>query len=145
MVLLRYIKFLQRNLRFTIRMLFILTNLIERYLIKALEYESANHEQLYLPGTDILRPEALEERINILSSSKEYASYAYVCGKVYMSEAMEQKEAESRLCTLIRGSDCLGIDRDGHYIVILMNMTANNLNIVRDRFEKNGFLLEVEV
>jgi len=122
----------------------IVSNLIERYLLKALEYENNNKDTLYLPGTELLCQNAFEERLQLLRTSGEYASYAFIYGKVHPLSAMNRQKASECLLSLIRGSDCAGIDADGDYAVILINTTLDNLKTVKQRFEENGFRLEVE-
>lgn len=122
----------------------ILTRLIERQLVKALEYENDNRDDMYYPGTKLLCPNALMERLELLHSSKEYAFYTFVHAKAYPINPMDRKEATEKLSSMIRGSDSVGIDQDGNYVVIFINAVPEQMGPIADRFEKKGFRLEVE-
>lgn len=121
-----------------------ITSLIEKNLVKALEYEDARKDELYYAGTELLYPKALKERIQIMDSGKEEVSYTYLRGKVYVETPMEMEEAAQRIGSVIRGSDFMGIDDEGDYTVILTNMSLDALDLVQERFRRKGLTLEVE-
>ena len=121
----------------------ILTSLIEKNLAKALEYETAQHDNLCYPGTELLYPAVFEDRLRVMDEAGEDASHTYVLGKVYPETGIDRDEVASRIASVIRGSDCMGIDKDGDYAVILVNMTMEYLDRVKERFQRNGLVLEV--
>ena len=121
----------------------ILTSLIEKNLAKALEYETVQHDNLCYPGTELLYPAVFEDRLRVMDEAGEDASHTYVLGKVYPTSGIDRDEVASRIAAVIRGSDCMGIDKDGDYAVILVNMTMEYLDRVKERFQRNGLVLEV--
>lgn len=122
----------------------IISSLIETNLVKALEYENARKKERYLEGTDILAPEAFQDYLQILQSENGDATYTYIKAKVYSKEELSPNEVAERLGALIRGTDCMGIDDDGNYAVILVNLSKQNLDLIRERFERKGLILEAE-
>ena len=62
---------------------------------------------------------------------------------MYPETGIDRDEVASRIASVIRGSDCMGIDKNGDYAVILVNMTMEYLDRVKERFQRNGLVLEV--
>lgn len=122
----------------------IITNLIEQNLAKALEYENARKEQLYYPGTELLYPQAFEDRLAVMRSESGDISYSFVVCRVYPKEPASQEETARRIASVIRGSDCMGVDHTGNYAVILVNMRPEFLDMVSERFDRAGLTLEAE-
>ena len=122
----------------------VITSLIEKNLVKALEHESAIQDTLYYPDTELLYPPVLEERIRIMEEAKESISYDYVIGKIYAPRLMAQNEVARLIASVIRGNDCMGVDYNGDYQVILVNMTLDHVDSVTERFAQKGLILEVE-
>lgn len=122
----------------------IIASLIEKNLVKALEYENIQHDALYYPVTELLYPKAFEDRLSVMRSESGDIAYSYVTAKVYPPAGLSQDEAASLIASVIRGSDCMGIDKDGDYAVILINMTPDHLDLVKKRFETRGMTLEAK-
>ncbi|MDY3920165.1 MAG: NAD(P)-dependent oxidoreductase [Candidatus Limivivens sp.] len=122
----------------------IITSLIEKNLVKALEYENAKRDSLYYPGTELLLPKAFEDRLSIMRSECDDIVHTFILARVYPKTPLSQEEVSSRIASVIRGSDCMGIDPSGNYAVILVNMERKYLDAVKTRFERKGLLLEAE-
>lgn len=123
----------------------IITSLVERNLVKALEYERVQHDKLYLPGTELLRPEAFAEKLEIMQSEGDEISRKGICAKVCPIVPMSRNEAAAALASVIRGNDYMGIDKDGDYAVMLVNMSAEYLDTVKERFRGKNLSLEADV
>lgn len=123
----------------------IIASLIEKNLVKALEYENAQHDELYFPGTELLHPKAFEDRLSIMKEESDDIAYTFMECKVYPQCPMTQEEASSRIQSIIRGNDSMGVDKDGDYAVILVNMTEEFIDNVRVRFERKQLSLEVKI
>lgn len=123
----------------------IISSLIEKNLVKALEYENAQHDELYFPRTELLHPKAFEERLHIMKEESDDIAYTFMECKVYPQCPMTQQEAAERIQSIIRGNDSMGVDKDGDYAVILVNMTEEFIDNVRVRFERKQLSLEVKV
>ena len=121
-----------------------IAGMIEKNLVKALEYEDARKDEIYYPGTELLRPDALKERLQIIDSGKDEASYTYIKGKVYPKTEMVKMDVSQQIGSVIRGSDFMGVDEEGNYIVILVNMSKTALDLVQERFRRKGLILEVK-
>lgn len=121
-----------------------IAGMIEKSLVKALEYEDARKDEIYYPGTELLRPDAFKERLQIIDSGKDEASYTYIKGKVYPKTEMVKMDVSQQIGSVIRGSDFMGVDEEGNYIVILVNMSKTALDLVQERFRRKGLILEVK-
>ena len=119
------------------------TSLIEKNLVKALQFEEARRDELYYERTDLLRPEAFKDRICTMEANQENICGTYVKGKVYPLADMEREEASRMIESVIRGTDFCGIDEDGDYAVFLINASSDCLDLIKERFNKNGLILEV--
>lgn len=120
----------------------IVTSLIEKNLIKALAYEESQKEKLYYPNTELLYPKAFEERLAIMKMENGNTAHSFVQAKVYPEQKMEKNDVSDRIFSVIRGNDCMGIDRDGDYAVILVNMSMEHLDQLKERFHRKGLKLE---
>ena len=121
----------------------IITNLIEQNLAKALKYERLKKDSMYYPGTALLYPKAFQERLNIMLSESDDIAYSFILAKVYPVAAEDRTVTAGRIAGVIRGSDCMGVDADGDYAVILVNMKAEYLDNLKERFRRAGLTLEV--
>ncbi len=121
----------------------IITNLIEQSLAKALKYERLKRDELYYPGTSLLYPRAFQERLNIMRMESGDIAYSFVLAKVYPLQQETREAAARRISGVIRGSDCMGVDAQGDYAVILVNMKEAYLDMLKDRFLRFGLRLEV--
>lgn len=122
----------------------IITSLIEKNLVKALEYENVQHDKLHFPGTELLYPQIFEDRLSIMCSESEEIAYTFILAKVYPLIPMSQEEVSATIASVIRGNDYMGIDCEGNYAVILVNMTKEYLGIVKDRFRNKNLSLEAD-
>ena len=57
---------------------------------------------------------------------------------------MVKVDVSQQIGSVIRGSDFMGIDEEGNYIVILVNMSKTALDLVQERFRRKGLILEVK-
>ena len=121
----------------------IITNLIEQSLAKALKYERLKRDELYYPGTSLLYPRAFQERLNIMRMESGDIAYSFVLAKVYPLQQETREAVARRISGVIRGSDCMGVDAQGDYAVILVNMKEAYLDMLKDRFLRFGLRLEV--
>lgn len=121
----------------------ILTSLIERNLVKALEYENARRKELYYPDSDLMYSTAFKEELKTLDSQKDDVYITYVLVKIEPAYSIERDELIHRIASVIRESDKMGEDDSGNILVILMNMKKENLTVVEKRFENKGLKMEI--
>lgn len=119
-------------------------SLIEKNLVKALKFEDMQRDKFYYEGTELLYPAAIADRLETMEAGGEGVSHSYVKGTVYPQTPMEMSEVSRCISSVIRGSDFMGIDEYGNYIVILINMSLEHLELVKERFRRKGLILEVE-
>ena len=120
----------------------IVTSLIEKNLVKALAFEDSQKEKLYFPDTELLYPRAFEDRLAIMNMESGSVSHTFVLAKVYPEIPMDKKDVSDRIFSIIRGNDCMGIDHDGDYAVILVNMSMDYLDQLIERFHRKDLKLE---
>ncbi|HAW12112.1 MAG TPA: hypothetical protein DCW34_00035, partial [Erysipelotrichaceae bacterium] len=121
----------------------ILTSLIERNLSKALQYEEARRKEMYIEGTELLKKEAFEQQWEILTQMDETGYTDCMKYHVKSSKPISDEQMGEKLLGLIRNNDFMGIDEDGSYAVILMNMNPAFYDHIRERFSAKDLSIEV--
>lgn len=121
----------------------ILTSLIERNLSKALQYEEARRKEMYIEGTELLKKEAFEQKWEILTQMDETGYTDCMKYHVKSSKPISDEQMGEKLLGLIRNNDFMGIDEDGSYAVILMNMNPAFYDHIRERFSAKDLSIEV--
>ncbi len=122
----------------------ILVSLVEKNLIKALEYEERRKEELYYPGTELLRTEFFENKVALMQDQKENFYHTFLKLKITADALCSRKEMSENIISLIRGNDFAGIDRDGDYTAILINADEDAFPVIQERFRKRGLETETK-
>lgn len=122
----------------------VLTGLVEKNLVRALEYEEEQHEKLYLPGTELLSPAAFADRLRVLQTRQGEAGYQFTLVRLKPLREMSRQQVSERIFGLIRASDYMGLGQNGEYKVILTNTLPQQIREIQRRFIKSGFAMEVE-
>lgn len=123
----------------------VLIGLVENSLIKALEYESSQAEKLYVPGTELLNPQAFAEKLAFMQEQQEGGFSRYTLAQVTPEKDYTAGQVSESLGSLIRISDYMGQDEDGKYWVILTNTLPEQVEGLQQRFAKKGLRVEVPV
>ena len=121
----------------------ILTSLVEGNLGKALQYEEARRDEMFVEGTDLLKKEAFAQQWNILTQMDETGYADCMKCHVVPMEPMSFEQVSQRIHSLIRNNDFMGMDEDGSYAVILLNMNPAFFDHLKERFLTKH--LEIEV
>ena len=121
----------------------ILTSLVEGNLGKALQYEEARRDEMFVEGTDLLKKEAYAQQWNILTQMDETGYADCMKCHVVPMEPMSFEQVSQRIHSLIRNNDFMGMDEDGSYAVILLNMNPAFFDHLKERFLTKH--LEIEV
>lgn len=122
----------------------VLTSLLEKSLTKALASQRAVYDTQCLPNTRLLCASAFCAQRDIISSKTEGAAYRFALAHVRPREPMGLEQLSAAVASLIRESDCMGVDETGACTVLLLGSVPAQLDGLRRRFQKRGLLLEVE-
>ncbi|WP_411338156.1 NAD-dependent epimerase/dehydratase family protein [Ruminococcus gauvreauii] len=122
----------------------ILVSLVEKNLVKALEYEERRKDELYYPGTELLRTEFFEAKVALMQEQKEQFYHTFLKLKIKSESPCSREEMSQNMVGLIRGNDFAGVDSDGDYAVILINANEDALPVIRERFRKRGLETETK-
>ena len=107
--------------------------------------ESSQAEKLYVPGTELLNPQAFAEKLAFMQEQQEGGFSRYTLAQVTPEKDYTAGQVSESLCSLIRISDYMGQDEDGKYWVILTNTLPEQVEGLQQRFAKKGLRVEVPV
>lgn len=113
-----------------------LSLLLRDSMEKALQHERLSRDELYVKGTDILKPEAFRKRI-LLAQEKADKGIADYC-VIELVFSGSAKKAAAMVGETIRVTDCMGTDDSKRLFVLLNNTDAESLARVQERLMAYG-------
>ena len=123
-----------------------LVQMVQHNLVQAYTYQMENREKLYLPGTNILTAEEFaRERQTMQMASEEYG-YPSSIATILPAAAPEGKALSlSRLSSqaepLLRGTDLMGMGKDGRLKAGFLYLDRASRPVVEHRFALRGLRL----
>jgi UDP-glucose 4-epimerase len=121
----------------------VITGLIQSSLVRAATFENARYEQLFLPGTRIMRPDAFKQTFTIRNKMRRNKVSEFQILRIPRGEN-SWPEVFEMLSGSIRSEDVVGIldeDADTCYI-ILSNAGIENIGMIQERMKSNGISSE---
>jgi len=117
----------------------VITGLIQSSLVRAATFENAQIEKLYIPSTQIMKPDPFNQSLEIKKKIRrnKVADFQIIRiekGRKSWGELYEQ------LSKGIRGDDIAGVlnENDTHCYVILANAGIENIGFIRERLHNIG-------
>jgi hypothetical protein len=121
----------------------VITGLIQSSLVRAAIFKNAQIEKLYIPSTQIMKPDPFKQSLKIKKKIRrnkvaDFQTIRIEKGGKGWNELYEQ------LSKGIRGDDIVGVldENDTHCYVLLANAGIENIGIIRERLHIIG--LEIE-
>ncbi len=117
----------------------VITGLIQSSLVRAATFENARYEQLFLPGTRIMRPDAFKQTFAIRNKMRRNKVSEFQILRIPRGEN-SWPEIFEMLSGSIRSEDVVGIldeEADTCYI-ILSNAAIENIGMIQERMKSNG-------
>lgn len=118
-----------------------LSLLLQESVGRALDYEDLVREELYVEGTDVLKPEAFRRNIE-LAREKEEKQLASYCVAQILCEG-DWREGYRAVAEKLRTTDYLGIDEDGSLYVLLNNTGAEDVTYLQKRLRGSDITVAV--
>ena len=112
----------------------VITGMIQSSLVRAATFKNAQLEKLYLPSTQIMKPDAFQQSLEIRKKMRRNKVADFQLLRVER-EGRTWQSLYEQLSRGIRGDDIIGImDKNNTYCyVILSNANFENVGIVIDR------------
>ena len=129
----------QRSLYY-VNLFKILCDLVQMSLLRALDYNNAVRESLYIKGTHIMNTEAFEKNREHFKKMAERKVFSYILLEVDKKDH-SLEEADKMLEGKVRANDIIGLSEDGKLIIMLSQATSEDLRFVLPRFEN----IDIEV
>lgn len=116
-----------------INLLKTLTLLLKDAMEKALRYEVLSREEIYVAGTDILKPEAFRSQVLLAQekAEKHLAEYSVV----ELAHKGAPEEIAAAIGGELRVTDRLGSDDTGRLLALLNNTSLDDVRYLRKRLE----------
>ena len=128
----------------------VITSLIQSALVRAAIFKNAQVEELYLPSTQILKPEAFKQALHLKKKMKRNRLADFLIFSIEKTD-MNWESLYARLSKEIRDDDIVGImdENDDHCYVLFSNAGIENVDLLKNRLTESGFrneyVAEIEV
>ena len=128
----------------------VITSLIQSALVRAAIFKNAQVEELYLPSTQILKPEAFKQALHLKKKMKRNRLADFLIFSIEKTD-MNWENLYARLSKEIRDDDIVGImdENDDHCYVLFSNAGIENVDLLKNRLTESGFrneyVAEIEV
>lgn len=112
-----------------------LSLLLQEAVGRAMDYEKLTREELYVDGTDILKPEAFRQNVELAREKEERQLANYCVAQLIYSG--DWNEAYKVLAEKLRTTDYLGLGGDGNLYVLLNNTGTEDIKYLQNRLEES--------
>lgn len=136
LVTIQKVKFEQMTMYYR-NLIKILCGLIQASLLRAIEHDAYTEENLYLPGTRILRPEQFQKVLALKEQMEEEAISEYSLLRIAVNPT-ELTAVGNRISDHLRSIDVLGQGEDGALYLILTQTGEENVGVVLERLRRSG-------
>lgn len=133
-IFLEDLRFNQMNL-FTQNKIHVMAKLIQASLDKAYEFEKATENNRYIEGTMILQKESLQQTLKTMDLFKAKQQLDYTILK--LKPVNDLQSMSKLLQSMIRHSDCIGMDQNNMLNLILPNTSKQDSQIVLNRLKQS--------
>ncbi len=139
-ILIKSLPYTSQTLYYT-NLLKTLSLLLQESVGRALDYETLVREELYVEGTDVLKPEAFRGNV-ALAREKEEKHLASCCVAQILCEG-DWRDGYRAVSEKLRTTDYLGIGEDGRLYVLLNNTGTEEAAYLQKRLEESHITLAV--
>ena len=125
----------------------IIINLIQDNLVKSFKYNVLSQDSEYVEGTNIYKPQAFREQLEIVREAKENIQLSYIKAKVSLAHNQcgnDIGELSDRVSKILRSTDFAGCDESNNCYIVFMQTDYAHIDIIKKRFINAGINLEVE-
>ncbi len=117
----------------------VITGLIQSSLVRAATFENAQIEKLYIPSTQIMKPDPFNQSLEIKKKMRRNKVANFQIIRIE-KDRKSWEELYEQLSKGIRGDDIAGVlnENDTHCYVILANAGIENIGFIRERLHNIG-------
>lgn len=115
----------------------IICGLVKISLIRALEYTEQIEDEMYIPGSRIIRADYFSQIVAVKEEMAESGVAEYVLIR-FSTTPQNLVQVGNRLSSLLRVTDLLGMGPDGELYLCLMQTNKDNIRVVLERIQKSG-------
>ena len=115
----------------------IICGLVKISLIRALEYTEQIEDEMYIPGSRIIRADYFSQIVAVKEEMAENGVTEYILIR-FSTTPQNLIQVGNRLGSLLRATDLLGIGPDGELYLCLMQTNKDNIQVILDRIHKSG-------
>jgi nucleoside-diphosphate-sugar epimerase len=122
---------------YSINLLSVVARLVSSSADRAYRYAQALRTEQYLPETDILSADAFAQMVETLqeASDRGISDYTLLCIDSEIAQQSDLRDLSSRLTSILRDSDAVGLDDDGNLLLLLTNTSENDAVYVIQRLQ----------
>ena len=113
----------------------VITGLIQASLVRAANFANLNAENLYVPMTRILKPNAFQNALKIRMDMKKNKISDYQILSINFNNR-DLKDLYQDMSENIRANDLIGSDYGGNYYVVLSQADKESINEIAERFRR---------
>lgn len=117
----------------------ILCGLVKMALIHALEKAKHLNEEMYIPGSRIVRAEYFGKIVAIKEEMAAKGVSEYILVKIN-ADKQNLVQIGNKLSNMIRSTDLIGLDNDGQMYVCFSQAGKENIEIIINRLKASGLL-----
>ncbi|WP_102275135.1 NAD-dependent epimerase/dehydratase family protein [Cytobacillus massiliigabonensis] len=111
----------------------VVTSLITASVTRAYEYVNATHHERYIEGTAILKPEYFNRAVESKKKAHEQLNIPYYLLRIVPIENMAS--VVNQISSSLRDTDCIGVNEDGSYAILLSNTDKDKAKTVINRIQ----------
>jgi len=117
----------------------VITGLIQSSLVRSATFENAQIEKLYIPSTQIMKPDPFNQSLEIKKKMRRNKVANFQIIRIE-KDRKSWEELYAQLSKGIRGDDIAGVlnENDTHCYVILANAGIENIGFIRERLHNIG-------
>jgi len=121
----------------------IITGLIQSSLVRAATFKNAQIEKLYIPSTQIMKPDPFKQSLEIKKKMRRNKVADFQIIRIEKS-GKGWKELYEQLSKGIRADDIAGVldEKDTHCYVLLANAGFENIGFIKERLNNIGLKSE---
>ncbi|WP_455136551.1 NAD-dependent epimerase/dehydratase family protein [Thermophilibacter sp.] len=122
-----------------------LVRMIQDGIVRAIEYQQANYDKLYLPRTRVMRPEAFASELETLRAAQDEYAISSCVASLVCADGNAAPDAVSKLAEpLLRVTDLMGVGGDGLVHAVFLHVAEDQRARLERRLTEGGLVVRWE-
>ena len=141
LIMIYHVEYLQVNTYYT-NLIKILSGLMENFIIKAWEYQSAVAAKTYIEGTNITRTDYFKQQLKIQREMEENKLTTFRLIRI-MREGRTLSQIDEMFRSKTRNNDIVGLGDDENIYLLAAQVDESSQEIVLNRFRSMGLTCDI--